>query len=121
MNCREAAREAGLGHYTGEAYAAAGLLIGIAFLEPRAQPAVSGFNKKKLFPFGKSFLLVKLKLCVANLVDVTGQVQHLAGEAPLVVVPSHELNEVIVQCQACVDVEDGGVRIGAKSGENGNT
>ena len=31
---------------------------------------------------------------LANLVHVTGQVQHLVGEAPLVVVPGDELNEV---------------------------
>ena len=31
---------------------------------------------------------------LANLVHVTGQVQHLVGEAPLVVVPGDELDEV---------------------------
>ena len=57
VNCREAAREAGLGHYTGEAYAAAGLLIGIAFLKPRAQPVVSGYNNKNAHPKGWAFSL----------------------------------------------------------------
>ncbi len=35
------------------------------------------------------------KLCVADGVDVTGEVQHLAGEAPLIVVPSDELDKVL--------------------------
>ena len=34
------------------------------------------------------------KLCVADGVNVTGEVEHLAGEAPLVVVPGDELDEV---------------------------
>ena len=53
---------------------------------------------------------------LADGVDVTGQVQHLAGEAPLVVVPSHELDKVVVQGQAGLGVEDGGVSIGAEVG-----
>ena len=31
---------------------------------------------------------------LANLVHVTGQVQHLVGEAPLVVIPGDELDKV---------------------------
>ena len=34
---------------------------------------------------------------MANLVHVAGEVDHLVGEAPLVVVPSDELDEVVVQ------------------------
>ena len=33
-------------------------------------------------------------LGLADLVNVTGEVEHLAGEAPLVVVPSDQLDEV---------------------------
>lgn len=39
----------------------------------------------------------QLKLCLADLIDVTGEVEHLAGEAPLVIVPCHELYEVVVE------------------------
>ena len=49
---------------------------------------------------------------------MTGQVQHLVGEAPLVVVPSHELDEVVVQGQAGLCVEDGGVCVGAEVGRD---
>ena len=34
------------------------------------------------------------KLSVTDGVDVAGQVEHLVGEAPLVVVPGDELDEV---------------------------
>ena len=47
---------------------------------------------------------------------MTGEVEHLVGEAPLVVVPGDELDEVIVQRDAGLGVEDGGVRIGAEVG-----
>ena len=44
------------------------------------------------------------------------QVEHLVGEAPLVVVPSHELDEVIVERQTRSGIEDTGVRIGDEVG-----
>ena len=34
---------------------------------------------------------------LADLVDVAGEVKHLVGEAPLVVVPGDELDKVAVQ------------------------
>ena len=37
------------------------------------------------------------RLGLADAVDVTGEVEHLVGEAPLIVVPCDELHEVIVQ------------------------
>ncbi len=36
-------------------------------------------------------------LRLADTVDVTGEVEHLVGEAPLIVVPSDELHKVAVQ------------------------
>ena len=38
-----------------------------------------------------------MELRLADLVDVAGEVKHLAGEAPLVVIPGDELDEVIVE------------------------
>ena len=43
---------------------------------------------------------------------MAGEVEHLVREAPLVVVPSHELNEVVVQSEAGLCVENAGVGIG---------
>ena len=53
---------------------------------------------------------------LADGVDVAGQVEHLVGEAPLVVVPGDQLHEVIVQGDTGLSVEDGGVGIGAEVG-----
>ena len=47
---------------------------------------------------------------------MAGEVDHLVGEAPLVVVPGDELDEVIVQSNAGLGVEDGGVGIAAEVG-----
>ena len=47
---------------------------------------------------------------------MTGEVDHLVGEAPLVVVPGDELDKVIVQSDAGTGVEDGGVGVGAEVG-----
>ncbi len=47
---------------------------------------------------------------------MAGEVEHLAGEAPLVVVPGDELDEVVVQGDAGLGVENGGVGIGAEVG-----
>ena len=47
---------------------------------------------------------------------MTGEVEHLVGEAPLVVVPGDELDKVLVQGDAGLRVEDGCVGIGAEVG-----
>ena len=44
------------------------------------------------------------------------QVEHLVREAPLVVVPRHELDEVIVEREAGLGIKDAGVRIGDEVG-----
>ncbi len=49
---------------------------------------------------------------------MTGEVEHLVGEAPLVVVPGDQLDEVAVQGDAGLGVENGGVGIGAEVGGN---
>ena len=49
---------------------------------------------------------------------MAGEVEHLVGEAPLVVVPSHELDEVVVECETGLCVEDGGVSVGLEVGGN---
>ena len=38
-----------------------------------------------------------MKSCLADAVDVTGEVEHLVGEAPLIVIPGNQLHEVAVQ------------------------
>ena len=48
------------------------------------------------------------KLCLADGVNVLGELNHLVGEAPLIVVPCHELNEVVVQSKTGLSIEDGG-------------
>ena len=48
-------------------------------------------------PTVESLLITYYILSVTDGVDVAGQVEHLVGEAPLVVVPSHELYEVVVK------------------------
>ena len=63
-------------------------------------------------------LYAKLILAVANLVHVAGEVDHLVGEAPLVVVPSNQLDEVLVQSDTSLGVEDGGVSVGTEVGGN---
>ena len=45
---------------------------------------------------------------------MTGEVEHLVGEAPFVVVPSDELDKVAVQGDTGLSVKDGGMRIGAE-------
>ena len=47
---------------------------------------------------------------------MAGEVKHLVGEAPLIVVPSDELDEMIVEGDTGLCVEDGGVQIGAEVG-----
>ena len=49
---------------------------------------------------------------------MAGEVEHLVGEAPLIVVPSDELDEVIVEGDTGLCVEDGGVSVGAEVGRN---
>ena len=56
------------------------------------------------------------KLGLANLVHVAGQVQHLVGEAPLVVIPGDELDKVAVEGDTGLGVKDGGVSVGAEVG-----
>ena len=36
-------------------------------------------------------------LCLVDTVDVAGEVKHLVGEAPLIVVPGDELDKVAIQ------------------------
>ena len=55
---------------------------------------------------------------VAYAVDVAGEVKHLVREAPLVVIPSHELDKMIVERKACFCVEDRGVRVRPEIGGN---
>ena len=55
-----------------------------------------------------------MRLGLANLVDVTGEVEHLVGEAPLIVIPCNQLHEVAVQGDTGSGIEDGGVRIGTE-------
>ena len=55
-------------------------------------------------------------LRLAHGVDVARQVEHLVREAPLVVVPRHELDEVIVEREAGLGIKDAGVRIGDEVG-----
>ena len=47
---------------------------------------------------------------------MAGEVKHLVGEAPLIVVPSDELDEMIVEGDTGLCVKDGGVQIGAEVG-----
>ena len=49
---------------------------------------------------------------------MTGEVKHLVGEAPLVVVPSDELDEVLIEGNAGLRIEDGGVGVGTEVGGN---
>ena len=49
---------------------------------------------------------------------VAGEVDHLVGEAPLIVVPSDELDEVVVQSNTGLGIEDGGVSVGTEVGRN---
>ena len=46
------------------------------------------------------------------------QVEHLVREAPLVVIPRHELDEVIVERETGFGIKDAGVRVGDKVGGN---
>jgi len=48
---------------------------------------------------------------VVDLVDVTGEVEYLVGEAPLVIIPGNELDEVAVKGDTGSGIEDGGVGI----------
>ena len=57
------------------------------------------------------------ELRLADLVDGSGEVKHLVGETPLVVVPGDELDEVAVEGDAGLGVEDGAVRVGAEVGD----
>ena len=58
------------------------------------------------------------RLGLADAVDVTGEVEHLVGEAPLIVIPCNQLHEVAVQGDTGSGIEDGGVRIGAEVGRD---
>ena len=49
---------------------------------------------------------------------MAGEVEHLAAEAPLIIVPCHELYEVVVKSQTGLCVENAGVRIGDEVGGN---
>ena len=44
---------------------------------------------------------------LANRINMSGEVEHLVGEAPLIVVPGDELDKVIVKGNAGLSVEDG--------------
>ena len=54
---------------------------------------------KKSGAFAPDSFLCAVKLCVADAVDVTGEVEHLVGEAPLIVIPCNELYEVAVESE----------------------
>ena len=57
-----------------------------------------------------------LSLVSINLGHVGEQVEHAAGVAPLVVVPADELDEVVVEGDAGLGVEDGGVGVAVQIG-----
>ena len=63
-------------------------------------------------------LLAAAATAVTDGVDVTGEVDHLVGEAPLIVIPCNELYEVAVESDTGLCVEDGGVLVGAEVGGN---
>ena len=46
-----------------------------------------------------------------NLCDVGKEIQDSSRVAPFVVIPGDKLDEVIVKCDTCLDVEDGGVGV----------
>ena len=79
----------------------------------------SSSPRTKKYPkenFRVLFIGFLFDLGLADLVDVTGEVDHLVGEAPLVVVPGDELDKVAVEGDAGLGVENGGVRVGAEVG-----
>ena len=49
---------------------------------------------------------------------MTGEVEHLVGEAPFIVIPCNELYEVAVESDTGSGIKDGGVSIGAEVGGN---
>ena len=49
---------------------------------------------------------------------MAGQVEHLVGEAPFIIIPCDQLHKVIVQGDTGLGVEDGSVGIGAEVGRN---
>ena len=51
-----------------------------------------------------------------NLGDVGKKIEHTAGVAPLVIVPADELDEVVVEGDAGLGVEDGGVGVAVHIG-----
>ena len=63
-------------------------------------------------------LLAAAAAAVTNGVNVTGEVDHLVGEAPLIVIPCNELYEVAVESDTGLCVEDGGVLVGTEVGGN---
>ena len=52
---------------------------------------------KKSGAFAPDSFLCAVKLCVADAVNVTGEVEHLVAEAPLIVIPCNKLYEVAVE------------------------
>ena len=62
------------------------------------KPLICGF-RKRLQKFRKlpENPNLRSELCVADAVDVTGEVEHLVGEAPFIVIPCNELYEVAVE------------------------
>ena len=55
----------------------------------------------------------------AGRVDVHGELEQTVGVAPLVVVPRHQLDEVVVEADARLGIEDGraAVALGEDEGE----
>eukprot|EP00964_Phaeocystis_antarctica_P023797 scaffold13312_cov63-Phaeocystis_antarctica.AAC.2 len=55
----------------------------------------------------------------AGRVDVHGELEQTVGVAPLVVVPRHQLDEVVVEADARLGIEDGraAVALGGDEGE----
>ena len=55
-------------------------------------------------------------MSAVNLGNVGEEIEHTAGIAPLVVVPADELDEVVVEGDAGLGVEDGGVGVAVHVG-----
>ena len=87
------------------------LLIVIPF--PHLSSARSKVNFVLSFCWSDSNLL---GLMAVDLGHVGEQVEHAAGVAPFVVVPAHELDEVLVEGDTCLGIEDGAVGVAVHVG-----
>lgn len=57
-------------------------------------------------------------LLLVDLGDVADKVQDTAGVAPLVVIPRHKLDKVVVEADTSLSVEDGGVGVAVQVSGN---